>query len=66
MRNLLLNPMDFFRIRSFSLIKDTEDSVLGNIRMWSAYANSHRGFCIKYKLNAGFINHIDLENLICS
>lgn len=56
--------MDFFRIRSFSLIKDTEDSVLGNIRMLSAYANNHQGFCIKYKLNAGFINHIDTENLI--
>ena len=27
--------------------------------MWSAYANEHKGFCVKYRLNEGFIHHID-------
>jgi len=62
--DIFAESMDYFRIRSFSLVKDDEVSVLGNIRMWSAYANNHQGFCIRYKLNEGFINHIDTDNLI--
>ena len=56
--------MDYFRIRSFVLPNETENSVLRNIRMWSAYADEHKGFCVRYKLKEGFIKRIDTKNVI--
>lgn len=43
---------DYFRIRSFCI---NEDKTIGNVVMWSHYADEHRGFCIKYKLSKHFI-----------
>lgn len=60
---IFAKSMDYFRIRSFVLPKETENSVLKNIRMWSAYADEHKGFCVKYKMYEGFINRIDTENI---
>lgn len=61
---IFAKSMDYFRIRSFVLPKEAENSVLKNIRMWSAYADEHKGFCVKYKLNEGFIKRIDTKNVI--
>lgn len=60
---ILSQSMDYFRIRSFVLPGETENSVLRNIRMWSAYADEHKGFCVKYKLHKGFINRVDTKNI---
>lgn len=62
--DIFAKSMDYFRIRSFVLPNKTENSVLRNIRMWSAYADEHKGFCVKYKLKEGFIKRIDTENII--
>lgn len=47
-----------FRIRSFSTGKYNNympnDSVLGETLMWSHYADSHKGFCIRYELSPYF------------
>ena len=58
---LLERSMDYFRIRSFVFPSqyNSDESVISNIRMWSVYANEHKGFCVKYRLNEGFIHHID-------
>ena len=61
--DIFAESMDYFRIRSFVIPCKTEDSVLRNIRMWSAYADEHRGFCIKYSLRKNFINYIDEKKL---
>lgn len=61
---LLERSMDYFRIRSFVFPSqdNSDESVISNIRMWSTYANEHKGFCVKYRLNEGFIHHIDTTN----
>lgn len=47
-----------FRIRSFATGRFNQfmknDEVLGNTLMWSNYADSHRGFCIRYELSDDF------------
>ena len=62
--DIFAESMDYFRIRSFVIPCKTEDSVLRNIRMWSAYADEHKGFCVKYRLRKNFINYIDEEKLV--
>lgn len=59
--DIFAESMDYFRIRSFVFPPqyNSDESVISNIRMWSAYANEHKGFCVKYRLNEGFIHHID-------
>ena len=49
----LSRSFDYFRIRSFCN-GETEEA-LGNLLMWSHYADEHRGYCIKYKLSKHFI-----------
>ena len=51
-RNLL------FRISCFSNF-DGEDELMENTTMWSHYADNHRGFCVKYKLNFDNIKYKD-------
>lgn len=62
--DLLSESMNYYRIRSFVWSKETEaeDYVLNNIRMWSAYAKDHYGFCVKYRLHKGFIHNVDTNN----
>ena len=54
---------DYYRIRSFvGNSKFTNyDRVYKNILMWSHYADSHKGFCIKYELSKDFVFHQDNE-----
>ena len=49
----LSRSFDYFRIRSFCN-GETEET-LGNLLMWSHYADEHRGYCVKYKLSKQFI-----------
>ena len=49
----LSRSFDYFRIRSFCN-GETEEA-LGNLLMWSHYADEHRGYCVKYKLSKHFI-----------
>lgn len=49
----LSKSFDYFRIRSFSN-GETEEA-LGNLLMWSHYADEHSGYCVKYKLSKHFI-----------
>lgn len=49
----LSKSFDYFRIRSFCN-GETEEA-LGNLLMWSHYADEHRGYCVKYKLSKHFI-----------
>ena len=49
----LSRSFDYFRIRSFCN-GETEET-LGNLLMWSHYADEHRGYCVKYKLSKHFI-----------
>lgn len=49
---------EYYRIRSFVANRDkyeTDDSILEKIKMWSHYADSHKGVCVKYKLTKHFI-----------
>jgi len=49
---------DYYRIRSFVANTDnyeTDDKLLDNVKMWSHYADSHQGFCVKYRLSKSFI-----------
>ena len=50
---------DYYRIRSFVANRetyDTDDTLLNNIRMWSFYADDHKGLCVKYRLSKRFIS----------
>ncbi len=49
-----------FRISCFSNFKD-EAELLKNTTMWSHYADNHRGFCIKYKMD---FKNVSNENSI--
>ena len=49
----LSRSFDYFRIRSFCN-GETEEA-LGNLLMWSHYADEHRGYCVKYKLSKHYI-----------
>ena len=49
---------DYYRIRCFVANKDnyeTDDRLLNNVKMWSYYADSHKGFSVKYRLSKEFI-----------
>lgn len=43
----------YFKIRSF-VKDDLKSPALENITMWSHYADSHKGFCIKYRFSYTF------------
>ena len=50
---------DYYRIRSFVANRetyDTDDTLLKNTRMWSFYADGHKGLCVKYRLSKRFIS----------
>lgn len=50
---------NYYRIRSFVANRetyDTDDTLLNNIRMWSFYADDHKGLCVKYRLSKRFIS----------
>lgn len=50
---------DYYRIRSFVANQDTydtDDALLNKTRMWSHYADEHKGLCIKYRLSKQFIS----------
>lgn len=48
---VLKESMNYYRIRSF--VKENKDGLkpYHNTLMWSHYADSHKGFCIKYSLS---------------
>ena len=41
---------DYYRLCSFCIDDDAENTILRNILMWSHYADGHKGVCIKYRL----------------
>ena len=60
---------NYYRIRSFvanQATYETDDRLLENVKMWSHYADSHKGLCVKYKLGQHFIKtekpYENLEN----
>jgi hypothetical protein len=56
---------EYYRIRSFSIGENNdEDSPLKKILMWSHYADSHKGFCIKYEFKGKFLKNCDEKKLI--
>ncbi|MBR4650983.1 MAG: DUF2971 domain-containing protein [Prevotella sp.] len=47
------NSFRYYRIRSF--VKEVKgDEAYKKIKMWSHYADDHKGFCIKYRLSEKF------------
>lgn len=51
---------DYYRIRSFVANKtfsNCDKRVFGNLLMWSHYADSHKGYCVKYNLSKDFVLH---------
>lgn len=59
----LVDSYKYFRIRSFVGNKELtqDDSIIRKVTMWSHYADSHKGFCIRYKFSKGMIDHDDEE-----
>ena len=57
MKNRHIRPysqsFNYYRIRAFCL--GISNKLIKKIPMWSHYAGSHTGFCIKYKLSKHFI-----------
>jgi len=51
-----------FNISCFSNFSD-ESELLKNTTMWSHYADNHRGFCVKYKLD--FKNNKNINSIKC-
>lgn len=50
---------NYYRIRSFVANRktyDTDNTLINNIRMWSFYADDHKGLCVKYHLSKRFIS----------
>ena len=54
--SMFKKSFDYYRFCSFCIDDDAENTILGNILMWSHYADEHRGICIKYKLKGNCIN----------
>lgn len=49
---------NYYRIRSFTANKtfsNCDKKVFGDTLMWSHYANSHTGYCVKYNLSRDFV-----------
>ena len=49
---------EYYRIRSFvanSTTYKADDRLLDNVKMWSHYADSHMGLCVRYRLGKHFI-----------
>lgn len=54
MDRLFSESQNFYKIRSFCAWKeDDKEPPFQNTLMWSHYADSHRGFCVVYKLSSG-------------
>ena len=51
-----------YKICCFSNFKD-ENELLENSTMWSHYADNHRGFCVKYKLDFEILEN--KEEILC-
>lgn len=56
-----LESFNSYRIRSFVGNKTLtmDDKLVGNIIMWSHYADAHKGYCIRYRLSKHFIKKPD-------
>jgi len=62
----MMKSYQYYRIRSFCANTDTmnaDDSIPRNILMWSHYADSHKGICIRYKLKNDFICMEDKDDI---
>lgn len=46
---------NFYRIRSFCM-DGKESRAVENVLMWSHYAEDHKGFCIEYEFDEGFVD----------
>ena len=49
---------NYYRIRSFVANQTTykaDDRLLDNVKMWSYYADDHKGLCVRYRLGKHFI-----------
>ena len=56
--NSYSKSFNYYRIRSFVANTDnyeTDDRLLNKMKMWSHYADSHKGFSVKYRLSKRFI-----------
>lgn len=60
--DLLDRSMNYFRIRSFQADRktySTNDDLLQSVKMWSHYADNHKGLCIKFRLKEKFFRDIN-------
>lgn len=60
--DLLDRSMNYFRIRSFQTDRktySTNDDLFQSVKMWSHYADNHKGLCIKYRLKEKFFRDIN-------
>lgn len=58
--SLLSKSYDLYRIRSFCTEIEGKRSPVLNQLMWAHYANSHSGFCVKYKFDPEFTQRDDM------
>lgn len=51
------NSFQYFKIRSFIANKNltSDNNIVRKVKMWSHYADDHKGYCVKYKLSDDFI-----------
>lgn len=60
--SIFVKAFDYFRIRSFMTSSNVDlrykedDTLLEDILMWSHYAESHKGMCVKYCLTPDFFS----------
>jgi len=53
---ILRESFNSYRIRSFCRTEDKDgNSTIANVLMWSHYADSHKGFCVKYHFSDSFL-----------
>ncbi len=56
----LSKAYDLYRIRSFCAEKEEHQNPVLNQLMWAHYANSHSGYCVKYKFDKEFTQRKDM------
>ena len=59
---LLLKSTHYIRMRCFAMAKDDDVKNL-NPLMWAHYADSHKGFCVKYRINSDVFQNTDTSSL---
>lgn len=59
---LLLKATNYIRMRCFVTVKDNDVKNLNSL-MWAHYADSHKGFCVKYRIDSSVFKNTDYCSL---